>query len=61
MVEEYSFELPLCICTLSHGGRLILIDLLYKVSEYRFIFYIDRTFLFNKKKTNKKILTIVCV
>lgn len=26
MVEKYSFKTPLCICTLTHGGKSILID-----------------------------------
>lgn len=38
MVEKYSFELPLCICTLTHSGKSILIDSLMgqKIDSFYF-------------------------
>lgn len=60
-----SFELLLCICTITHGGRSILIDPVnimgQKIYSFFFFFFLILK-LFNHvhKKTNMK-LTVMCV
>lgn len=44
MVEKlYYFDLPVCICTITHGGKSILIDPLnimgQKINYIRFFFF----------------------